>query len=414
LKVKLKFNELSKDKISVKIKKWTLPSGMVPTDVTVDVGGAAFTGTLDAKGKFKSLDGRDAIKMKQSKKTQLWKIKVKRKNNDFAADLADDGLTDADNPKPGLLVTVPLTIEVGGATYRQDVNLRYKSKLGKLGKARRSSGSSLIQEDAPTPPTGPVIDSGGFSVLTYNVAGLPEIFAGSAPSVNHPKISPLLDEYDVPLVQEDFCHHDLLAADVDLDYQSDPQFDPPCTEPDRIGDGLNRFSDFSFASFTRVPWTDCSGELDCKSDCLTPKGYTFARHTVAPGAVIDFYNIHTDSGSCRKDIEVRGKQVLQLLDGIRIRSSGNAVIVVGDTNLKVARPGDGPVLDRLLETAVLRDACREVSCGDERLDRIMVRSSDNLVLTVAEWTIADEFVDEEGQDLSDHLAVAAEIEWELH
>jgi endonuclease/exonuclease/phosphatase family metal-dependent hydrolase len=33
---------------------------------------------------------------------------------------------------------------------------------------------------------------------------------------------------------------------------------------------------------------------------------------------------------------------------------------------------------------------------------------------VAEWAIADEFVDEEGEDLSDHLAVAAEIEWELH
>jgi hypothetical protein len=135
LKVKLKFNKLSKDKISVKIKNWTLPAGVVPTDVTVDVGGAAFTGTLDAKGKFKSPDGRDAIKMKQSKKTQLWKIKVKRKKNDFAADLADDGLTDADNPKPGLPVIVPLTIEVGGATYRHDVKFRYKSKLGKWGTA---------------------------------------------------------------------------------------------------------------------------------------------------------------------------------------------------------------------------------------------------------------------------------------
>ena len=104
-KVQLKFNKPSKDKIQVKIKNWTLPAGVVPTDVTVNVGGAEFTGTLDAKGKFKSLDGRDSIKMKQSKKTQLWKITVKRKNNDFAADLADEGLTNADNPKPGLPVT---------------------------------------------------------------------------------------------------------------------------------------------------------------------------------------------------------------------------------------------------------------------------------------------------------------------
>jgi hypothetical protein len=135
-KIQLKFNKFSKDKISVQIKNWSLPPGLVPTDVTVDVGGAAFTGTLDAKGKFKSLDGRDAIKMKQSKKTQLWKINVKRKNNDFAADLADDGLTDADNPTPGLLVTVPLTIEVGGALYGEDVSLLYKSKLGKKGTAK--------------------------------------------------------------------------------------------------------------------------------------------------------------------------------------------------------------------------------------------------------------------------------------
>ena len=135
-KVHLKFNKPSKDKIGVKVKNWTLPMGVVPTDVTVNVGGAEFTGTLDAKGKFKSPDGRDSIKLKQSKKTQLWKITVKRKNNDFAADLGDEGLTNADNPKPGLPVIVPLTIEVGGGTYSQDVNLFYKSKLGKKGTAK--------------------------------------------------------------------------------------------------------------------------------------------------------------------------------------------------------------------------------------------------------------------------------------
>ena len=136
VKIKLAFNKPSTDKIQVKIKNWTLSPGVTPTDVTVNVGGAAFTATLDAKGNFKSLDGRDSIKMKQSKKTQLWGITVKRKNNNFAAALADKGLTDADNPKPGLPVTVPVTIEVGGTTYSQDVNLVYTSKLGKKGRAK--------------------------------------------------------------------------------------------------------------------------------------------------------------------------------------------------------------------------------------------------------------------------------------
>ena len=136
LKIQLKFNKPSKDKIQVKIKDWQLPAGVVPTDVTVNVGGAEFTGTLDAEGKFKSPDKRDSITMKQSKKTQLWSITVKRKNNDFAADLWDEGCTNADNPKPGLPVTVPLTIEVGGVAYGRDVDLFYKSKLGKKGTAK--------------------------------------------------------------------------------------------------------------------------------------------------------------------------------------------------------------------------------------------------------------------------------------
>jgi hypothetical protein len=136
IKLQLKFNKPSKDKIQVKIKDWQLPAGVAPTSVTVNVGGASFTGRLDGKGKYKSGDGRDSMLMKQSKKTQLWKLTVKRKKNDFAADLADDGLTDADNPKPGVPVTVPLTVEVGGAVYGWDVDLLYKSKLGKKGTAK--------------------------------------------------------------------------------------------------------------------------------------------------------------------------------------------------------------------------------------------------------------------------------------
>jgi hypothetical protein len=135
-KIQLKFSKPSKDKIQVKVSNWTLPAGVVPTDVTVNVGGAEFGGALDAKGKYKSPDKRDSIVMKQSKKTQFWKITVKRKNNNFAADLADEGLTNADNPKPGLQVTVPLTIEVGGATYSREMDLVYKSKLGKKGAAK--------------------------------------------------------------------------------------------------------------------------------------------------------------------------------------------------------------------------------------------------------------------------------------
>jgi hypothetical protein len=136
VRIQLKFNGPSKDKIWVKVKNLTLPAGGVPPDVTVNVGGAEFTGRLDSKGKFRSPDGRDSIRMKQNKKTQLWKLSVKRKRNDFAADLADEGLANADNPKPGVPVTVPLTIEAGGASFTGNMNLVYQSELGEKGTAK--------------------------------------------------------------------------------------------------------------------------------------------------------------------------------------------------------------------------------------------------------------------------------------
>jgi hypothetical protein len=136
LKIKLKFNKPSRDKILVLIKDWQLPAWIVPADVTVNVGGAECTGALDAKGKFKSPDKRDSIKMKQDKKTELWSIAVKRKKNEFAADLADEGCTDSDNPEPGMPVTVPLIVTVDGVAYRQNIDLVYKSKQGKKGTAK--------------------------------------------------------------------------------------------------------------------------------------------------------------------------------------------------------------------------------------------------------------------------------------
>ena len=57
-------------------------------------------------------------------------------------------------------------------------------------------------------------DQGEFLALTYNVAGLPEPLSGSQPSVNIPQISPLLNSYDLVLVQEDFWYHNELKAQI--------------------------------------------------------------------------------------------------------------------------------------------------------------------------------------------------------
>jgi hypothetical protein len=263
----------------------------------------------------------------------------------------------------------------------------------------------VVEDVAPDGAT-----SGTFLFLTYNVAGLPESLSSSHPEIYIPLISPMLNAYDLVVVQEDFWYHDELSADALHPYRSDPSVDPPTLT--RMGDGLNRFSDFPFAAHTRITWSDCNGTIDCLNDCLTTKGFSVARHELASGVFVDVYNLHMDAGSCAGDITVRGVQVDQLVAEANTRSAGQALIVAGDTNLSDGRSEDMVVLDRLIADLGLADSCRSLGCGEETLDRVLFRGSDSVSLTALEWAYADEFVDGDGHDLSDHLAVRVRFSWE--
>ncbi|WP_233571203.1 hypothetical protein [Nocardiopsis sp. Huas11] len=64
----------------------------------------------------------------------------------------------------------------------------------------------------------PAAAAGTFSVLTYNVAGLPELITDpdeQRPSVNTPIIGRRIEPYDVVHVQEDLNHHAALYANDD-------------------------------------------------------------------------------------------------------------------------------------------------------------------------------------------------------
>ena len=251
---------------------------------------------------------------------------------------------------------------------------------------------------------------GDFSVLTYNVAGLPEALSGSSPSVNTPQISPMLNAYELVLVQEDFWYHHELAAQVDHPFRSRPMWERPGLL--RMGDGLNRFSAFPLGELTRVPWIECSGVLDCDNDCLTTKGFSVSDIQLADGLAVDVYNLHMDAGGCEGDIRARGIQTEKLLEKIRTRSVGRAVIVAGDTNLKRSRPDDVESLERLLSEANMREACLFLDCAQETIDRVLFRGSDSVSLVPLSWDHPPQFVDAEGQDLSDHKPVAVRFLWE--
>lgn len=252
---------------------------------------------------------------------------------------------------------------------------------------------------------------GRIHLLTYNVAGLPEEISGSHPVQNMPLIAPKLNDFDLVLVQEDFWYHADLDAGTDHPFRSEPVWDVP--EWDRMGDGLNRFSMSPFGPLTRVAWEECNGWFDSGGDCMTTKGFTVARHLLAPGVPVDVYNLHMDASGSQADIEVRKAQAKQLAAYVVANSAFVAVLIAGDTNLKKTRPADLETLADFLEETGLRDVCRALDCPDDRIDRVLFRDSDAVELVPLKWGLAEGFVDVAGEPLSDHEPVAVMMSWRV-
>lgn len=265
------------------------------------------------------------------------------------------------------------------------------------------------KNDPTRNPTSQTAIQGEFTLLTYNVAGLPQGISPSNPEKNIPLISPLLNKFDIALVQEDFFYHDELKSETTHAYQSEPK---ARASEFTSGDGLNRFSIFSFSSLRREAWTKCSNENG--NDCLAQKGFSVAETEIAPGVKIDIYNMHLDAGSTQADLEARRSQIQQLLNTINSRSAGRAIIVAGDINLNIEyRPHDLPLFQTLLGEAELTDSCHFLSCANELVDRVLFRGNSSLNLQAGSWSIDSNFVDDRGIKLSDHFAVATRFTWEF-
>ena len=244
---------------------------------------------------------------------------------------------------------------------------------------------------------------GELHLLTYNVAGLPQGNSGSNPEKYIPLISPMLNAFDLVLVQEDFYYHKELSKDVTLPHKSVHQDKGKVTV---FGDGLNRFSRFPWSDFKRVPYTKCEG-----ADCGATKGTSVALTKLAQGVEVDIYNTHLEAGSGPKDNEARENGVDILLATIKARSTGRAIIVAGDFNLKYKDGGHDVKMLNRLTGAGLKQVCVTLKCTDDRVDRIFYRDSASLTWIPRARTIEKSFVDSAGKDLSDHEALSARLGW---
>lgn len=284
---------------------------------------------------------------------------------------------------------------------------------------------------------------GTLSVLSYNVAGLPAEISKESPDVNIPKISPLLEDYDVVLTQEDFDwwkpdglaskadfvnYHDRLRAETTHEYATEQHPGPEAvgiSAEDRpemeLGDGLGVLSRYPIDDTQRVPWTDCEGGFTSgASDCLAMKGFLLTRLTLDDGVVVDLYDLHGEAGGGERDQALQAADFEQLAAFIQEHSEGNAIILGGDTNLHTDTThedsGDGAdieIWEAFLEATDLIDACDATDCPEPgRIDKVAFRSGAGVDLEATSHRFeTDVFVDEDGEDLSDHQALAVDFAW---
>jgi hypothetical protein len=267
-----------------------------------------------------------------------------------------------------------------------------------------------------------------FTVLTYNIAGLPELISSGNPAVNTPKISVLVNNYDIVQVQEDFNYHAALYANDYHPYRTATSGGVP------FGDGLNTLSNFPFSDdIARVKWNDCS---NTDGNCLTPKGFTLNRIRLQEGVYLDVYNFHTGAGDVEEALDARRKNITQIVNYINSNSSGNAVLLTGDTNCRYTRTGDNirlvssgtgaiDVWVQMIKNGIAPELGSEtLGCPGseivtdfqcEIVDKIFYRNNNFITLTPLEFTYEDaEFRDENGEMLSDHRPVFTRFQYTLN
>jgi hypothetical protein len=307
-----------------------------------------------------------------------------------------------------------------------------------------SAGSSTTSTTGASTTTAAPRAGGELLLLSYNVAGLPQEISDVNPEAHLPLISPRLEPYDVVLTQEDFDwwtpqveelapdfvnYHERLRAETTHEYATEQHPGPEAVgldeegrDPPFVGDGLGILSRIPFDDVDRVPWEGCFGGIDTSDggagDCLSMKGFAVATFTVDEDVEIDVYTIHAEAGSTEEDIRLRARNYDQLSAFMEERSAGRAVIIAGDMNLHLEpdhrrRDVDEPVWLEFLEAAGLTDVCDVVECDDPgAIDKAAFRSDGGVEIEPLEQRFAvDDFLDDEGVDLSDHPPLEVRFAW---
>lgn len=266
------------------------------------------------------------------------------------------------------------------------------------------------------------LGEGSFSVMTYNIAGLPQVICSAITerSSSIAEIGRRLNNYDIVHVQEDFNYNNFLYyGGNEHSYRTKTKGGVP------FGDGLNTLSKFPIKEMHRIPWRNCTG-----ADCLTPKGFTYSKIEIAKNTYIDFYNVHANAADDPAAAAARRKNISQLTTYINDHSSDQAVIVMGDLNAHFCYDHDN--IRDLLSVNQLKDAWVTLKGNDrlpdfrafvkedilrlnddcESIDKILYRSNEQVELLPQDYRFeGNTFNNEAGLPLSDHCPVSLVFNW---
>lgn len=269
--------------------------------------------------------------------------------------------------------------------------------------------------------------NGTFNVLSLNVAGLPEGLSSSNPKENTLQMSNKLNNYDLVSVQEDFAYHKDLIKYDNHPYKTEHSGNVP------LGDGMNFMSNFPLCNTTRCKWNKTHGFITDGADQMTPKGILYSSMEIQPGYFIDIYDLHADADCDDESYAARQDNMRQLASLIEERSTGKAVIVIGDTNSRYTRAQDNfeeavvnkcGLTDAWIQLVrngdvpadgdALMNADNPNSADNEVVDKIWYRSGENIDLEATDYNLlATEFTDADGNQLSDHHPITASFKYTL-
>jgi len=104
------------------------------TTVTLDVGGAQVSLTMDAQGRGASSNA--VCSVSYNKRTDECELTVRLNRGTWRDEWAAYGLVNSDTPRSGISVTLPVTLMINGESFMADKSLHYTAIANRSGTAR--------------------------------------------------------------------------------------------------------------------------------------------------------------------------------------------------------------------------------------------------------------------------------------